>query len=1483
MIRRYTGATIIAFFVIVLTILLLPNYGAAYNKSWDQGHKCVHPNEGGSTWGRYDYDGNRQGEYPTKDCCIKYCKICPVYANTGRLQKTFTDLSVPGVGPSLTITRTYQSQDWANTLLGHGWMFNFGKRLIVTRDNDGEKIIVVRRGTGEQNFFREHPDGTLELLADYGVTYDLINNGDGTYTIANKDGSVQSVNADGKTTRIVDKNGNELSFAYDAVGCLARITNASGNYVDFQLGPSGKIASISDNLGRTIAYGYDTNANLTSSTDPMGNTTQYTYDSENRLTSILDPRGNTVLAVTYDGFQPPRIATFTEKGETWTITYYADRTVKRDSSGNTWSYYFNDVGIIERVIDPLGNETEQSHNYVTSTSMEWEEDANGNRTSYTYDADGNISSKTNPLGNTLNYTYAAGTDRRITETNPSGVVTRYEYDGYGNLIRRIRDSGGSLENTTTYTYDSEGNKTSQTDPQGNITTYQYDAGGNLIRITDPLGNVTAYTYDSRGNKLTETNALGNTTTYTYDLMDRRISVTDALGNTTNYAYDENGKKTSETDANGNTTTYAYDAYNRLTQMTDPLGNTTSFTYDSRDNRTSMTNANGNTTTYTYDILDRLIRETYALGEQTNFTYDAAGNALTVTDACGNTTTYAYDEANRKISETNAAGETTTYTYDAAGNQTMTTLPNGNVIARTYDSLGRLTELPDTLGLITGYVYDLAGRLLNTTDALGNVTAYAYDALGRTVQITDPLGNSAAYTYDAVGRLLTTTDREGNTTGYTYDSVSRIISETDPLGNSTTYSYDSVGSLVSIADALGNTANYSYDALNRLIQQTYADSTTRSFTFDAVGNMISRTDQNGQVTSYTYDALNRPRTIDYPGTNDSTFTYDCAGSTSTANNANATISFSYDNIYRLTQSVQNGQTVAYSHDTAAGTKTITYPGGRLIREIRNLRGLLTRVEDVSAQPIVQYTYDAADRVQTKTFLNGVAGNFNYNANGWTSQLTYDRGGSQILGFEYGFDNEGNRLYARKLHDTGNSEQYIYDAKYRLTQFRRGMLDSGGTVATPVTQTAYNLDALGNWTSKTTDGVTENRTHNNMNELAGIDGSPLTYDNNGNLIDDGTNAYEYEYENRLVRVIRQSDSVVLGEYEYDALGRRVEEQASGATTAYYYDENRVIEEQVGGATEATYVYGVSIDEAVSTERSDETYYYHNNSLGSVVALTDASGSIAEQYRYDAYGDPVPASSGLGNPYMFTGRRLDTITGLYYYRNRYYSNHIGRFTTRDPLGELSSEGWRGPVSEASHIMGLNLYLYANGNPINLDDPMGLLPCIGNWLRRLFGQIPAMGDIASPLKALCEEPCCKCEQANGKWEPCSPEKCEEEATKIADAIKATWNAHWGLGNCCGSHNRGGYLCWDWSSAFERAAKNVASECWDVAEDTVDHIGSNIVHFFIVLNACKDSSESCKVMIDDGWGTGYVHYPPWPYSEGYVDGSYVPYPSQWCSPHIRQ
>ena len=78
----------------------------------------------------------------------------------------------------------------------------------------------------------------------------------------------------------------------------------------------------------------------------------------------------------------------------------------------------------------------------------------------------------------------------------------------------------------------------------------------------------------------------------------------------------------------------------------------------------------------------------------------------------------------------------------------------------------------------------------------------------------------------------------------------------------------------------------------------------------------------------------------------------------------------------------------------------------------------------------------------------------------------------------------------------------------------------------------------------------------------------------------------------------------------------------------------------------------------------YYYHFDGLGSVVALSNVNSEVVETYSYDVFGEPNRTST-VGNPYMFTGRRIDPETDNYYYRARFYKPSIGRFLQPDPIG--------------------------------------------------------------------------------------------------------------------------------------------------------------------------------------------------------------------------
>lgn len=91
---------------------------------------------------------------------------------------------------------------------------------------------------------------------------------------------------------------------------------------------------------------------------------------------------------------------------------------------------------------------------------------------------------------------------------------------------------------------------------------------------------------------------------------------------------------------------------------------------------------------------------------------------------------------------------------------------------------------------------------------------------------------------------------------------------------------------------------------------------------------------------------------------------------------------------------------------------------------------------------------------------------------------------------------------------------------------------------------------------------------------------------------------------------------------------------------------------------FIYGPGIDEPILmiiiSGETEIKYYYHFDGLGSVVALSDSSSDIVEQYSYDVFGEPNTTSS-IGNPYMFTARMLDLESGLYYYRIMYYNPEI------------------------------------------------------------------------------------------------------------------------------------------------------------------------------------------------------------------------------------
>jgi RHS repeat-associated protein len=1088
------------------------------------------------------------------------------------------------------------------------------------------------------------------------------------------------------TTTSTDGNGNLWRYSYDINGYITQTIAPDGSTTLYTYDPATlKISSMTDADGNTTTYQYDGSGNRIKMTDALGDVTTYTYDPVfNQMTSMTDPDGR-VTTYTYDG-HGNQISATDPIGQTQSWTY--------DANGNILSYT----------------------------------DKDGNSTTYIYDGFGERISMTDPLGNVTSYTYDS-IGNVISTTDPLGRTTRYQYDALDRLI----GTTNALNGVTSYTYDSLGRQLSLTDPNTNTTIYQYDLRGRVIQTTDALGGHMQYGYDLNNNRIATTNQLGHTTTYTYDAQNRKIGTTNPIGGVTSYTYDPVGNRISSTDPNTNTTLYVYDALNRVASTTNALGGVTMYDYSMPGGPpccsptpgssllTRKQDADGNITYYHYDELNRLVQVVRKNSDTndvinpadavTTTAYDPNNNVIAVTDPNTNTTTYTYNPDNRRISMVNAAGDTTLTSYDGDGNVVSTNAPNNNTTTNVYDALNRIVFIYDEIGVVRSNTYDPDGNVLSTTDGLGHTTAYSYDALNRQTAMTDALGHTSTTAYDADSNVTSTTDRNGHTTTYSYDALDRRVSMTDALANTTVTIYDPDSNVIGMTDANGHTTSYTYDGLNRRITEIYPGALPNTCTnsYDAVGNIISRIDQKGQVTTYSYNDLYYLTNRAYlpSGSNDS-FTYDNGGRILGGSRNGWVDTFAYDGADRLTNTVQNGRVLTYTYNIPGRVQTNTQPSGRVLNYTYDARNRLATLNDTTPNPpIVTYVYDDADRVVTRTYRNGTTATYTYNADNWVTSLNHSNGPTLIAGFNYAYDNEGNKLYEQKLDNPTNSAAYAYDAMDRLTSCNIGTL-SGSIVPSPTLAKGWSLDPLGNWNTVTSNSVPEVRTYSSANELLTDNGSNYLYDADGNLAQDNSYNYSYDELNRLTQVQRRSDSAIVGQYYYDALGRRVTSVANPAgvssTNLYFYDRARLVEDQnPGGLTIATYTCGNYVDEALTMDRAGQSYYYHQNALWSPHALTDASGNVVERYTYDAYGGIIVLDasynslslnawgtphSAVGNPFLFTGRELDEESGLCFYRARYYDPTKGRFLQRDAK---------------EYVDGMNLYEYAKDNPVRFVDPSG------------------------------------------------------------------------------------------------------------------------------------------------------------------------------------
>ena len=814
-----------------------------------------------------------------------------------------------------------------------------------------------------------------------------------------------------------------------------------------------------------------------------------------------------------------------------------------------------------------------------------------------------------------------------------------------------------------------------------------------------------------------------------------------------------------TDPNGNKIAYDYDERQLLWRTRKGVGSTvetseySDYTLDGHIGE--VTNARGFKTKFHYDDFARVQRIDHPNGSYSVETYHPTGAQSTHTlwDHKG-TTDPADDEP---IDQTTRYNDERGRAYE---NHYRLGLPNGGVdyrIVRTeWDRSGRLVARESGDGIRSTFEYDGAGRAVVTVDNLGNRAnstylngrkvaeeawdnidgtlvpamrqTYVHDALGFVSSVTrvnvddSNLNRTRSFAYDIFGSQLTTTEADGTTTSFTYDARGLLKTTRRTLdGNdfiSEVRQYDAGGRTTSVTDAVGEITSYQYDELNRADLVTFPDGTTRGVTYDAHGNVKQVVDRNGTIIAQTYTPTDKVATRSIQaapgvlGAGQESYVYDVRDlllSATTDAGGGHTVTSTYDTLGRRLTETLDGRTTSYDYDSQVVTPmSRTTPNGSTVTyDYDGLRRIDRITRDSTI--VAQRTYEGSRELRTETLGNGIVGSFDYDGRGLVQRRSFEKNGQVLCGQEFDFDARG-RIKSIKRLDTGQFDVLGYDEAGQVRSATRKANVATPPFASAEGTMAYGFDTRGNRTSTswtpwqgtaaTTMYVIGQQKENRYESVGGV---PLGYDTNGNLRDDGTYLYAYDYGNRLVQVRDKANNSVIAEYEYGPLGRRLVKRvfSGGQPEArhFVYDGDEVVEERdADGAVVAEYAYRESISRPILMEKNGATYYYLLDQLGSVWKITDENGVVVESYEYGEFGETTIfdaqgqeiATSVIGNPFRYTAQYQDDETSLYHYRNRAYAPTWGRFLQMDPVGSLDHQ---------------NLYQYAHNNPVILADPYGLM----------------------------------------------------------------------------------------------------------------------------------------------------------------------------------
>lgn len=643
------------------------------------------------------------------------------------------------------------------------------------------------------------------------------------------------------------------TWAYDATGRL--LSETQSNSINSQT--------------RTRSFTYNALGLVKTATDARGKTTEFIYDVQGNLIAQENALGQ---ITTWTDYTPRGLPgkTVSPTGLETIMTYDArDRItqIKRGSTSSgfeTWNVAWLPIGKIDRITRPDGIIYKLLYDSAHDLIEMQERSASD-----------------------------ALLGKRVFTLDLMGRLTKEEAFDAGGVKIAAR---GQAWNTLSRLYQTKG-------ADNQTTTLSYDADGNLTGVSDPLTHTNGATVDALGRTVSMIDALNKTSTLAYDVQDNLVSAVDARGVSTGYGYNafndllatyspDRGSWTMAVDANGNTiqtidprgveATVIYDDLNRPTSvswsddnvLSSPSGftpgdQTALYTWDTCTNGTGRLCVKSDWTgtyAYSYDLWGRLTGESFI----------PAGNTFALA------TGYAFDNAGRQSAQVYPSGKALTLGYGVDGRISGTTWSGSALTSNmTHQPMGgpalgwtwSASGIPATRSQVA-YTYDLDGRMSNISDI--QEVSHIYDAASRLGAVehqpsSDP---DMVYAYDAKSRLTSADNATWSAaTSYTYDFGDNRTSRTQG-GNGWSYAYGLVDNRMAsvsplISGVAGSPLSQSYDAMGNLIQ-----SAGKTYSYDAAGRMVAASfgasSANYQVNA---NGLRVRKTVSGAGATDEIVIYD----------------------------------------------------------------------------------------------------------------------------------------------------------------------------------------------------------------------------------------------------------------------------------------------------------------------------------------------------------------------------------------------------------------------------------------------------------------------------------------------------------------------------------------------------------------------------------------------------------------------------------